>query len=224
MSTQHLPRPKSYEDAETAFQKVMGDPRRLCRILAVALVGCIAVDAGLLLLNFRTASQQRERIVVRIDDVGRAQAVGFATSGATKVQPNETKYFLAQFVHDYYGRNRASMRDDFMRSLMFLNSPFATARMEEERRTKSIEKFIVGGEDEIEIRVNNIILGDLSHEPYTAQVDITKVYRDRAGNETKQEKYIEGITWQMSADVPNAAVLVNPLGFTILSLREDQAF
>ena len=223
MSTAHyLPRPKSYEDAESAFQRVIGDPRRLCKILAFALIGCIATNAGLVLLNFRTAAQQREKIVVRIDDVGRAQAVGFTSAG--KVQPNETKYFLAQFVHDYYGRSRASIREDFMRSLMFLNSPYATSRMEEDRKSKAIEKFILGNDDEIEIRVNNIILGDLAHEPYSAQVDLEKVYRDRAGNETKREKFIEGVTWQMATEVPNAAILVNPLGFTILSLREDQAF
>jgi type IV secretion system protein VirB5 len=223
MSTYMLPRPKSLADAENEFLKVMGDPRRLNRYLAVALIAVSSVAIGLVVLNFRTTSQQRERVVVRIDDVGRAQAVGFTSSGY-KAQPNETKYFLGQFVSDYYSRNRVTIRQDVARSMQFLSQPLAAARMEDERQTKAIEKFMLGSDEEVEVVVNNIVLADLSNAPYSAQVDLTKISRDRAGNETSRGKYVESITFATATDVPNSAILVNPLGFTVLSLREDQGF
>lgn len=222
MKTYQLPGPKSYEDANNSFMAAMGDPRRMCRYMGLALIGITAIAGGLLALNFRTASQQREKIVVRIDDVGRAQAVGFTSAG--KVQPNETKYFLAQFVHDYYGRNRMTLRDDFARSMMFLNASLASARMEDERRGKSIEHFMIGSDDEIEVQVTNIILSDMSHQPFKAQVDIEKIYRDRTGAESKREKYVDSISFGVSSEVPNSAILTNPLGFVVLNIREDQAF
>lgn len=223
MSTNLLPRPKSYEEAQSEFQRVMGDPRRLNKYLVVAITVMSLTCIAMVAMCLRLTTQQKEKIVVRIDDVGRALAVGFTTSGY-KAQPNEVKYFLSQFVHDYYGRNRATVREDFARSMYFLNSPLAVARMDDDRKNKAIEKFILGGDDEIDIQVNNIILSEITKAPYSAQVDIEKVYRNRGGIPTRREKYVVSISFTIAAEVPNAAVLVNPLGFTVLDLRVDQAF
>jgi type IV secretion system protein VirB5 len=221
--THLLPKPKTYEDAANSFAEAIIQPRITNTYLRVALVGAIGLSAGLLALNFRTQHQQRERIVVRIDEVGRAQAMGF-TSLEYKPQASEIKYFLMRFVHDYYGRNRATVRDDFQNSMAFLSSSLATSRMEEERRTKAMEKYLVGDSDDIQIQVNNIILADLRKPPYVAQVDIEKIYRGREGSELKREKYIESVTFSFTSDVPNALIPVNPLGLMVTYLREDQAF
>jgi type IV secretion system protein VirB5 len=181
------------------------------------------LSVGLLVLNFRTQALQRERIVVRIDDVGRAQALGYS-SLQYKPQAPEIKYFLTQFVHDYYGRKRATVRDDFERSMAFLNSSLAAARMDEERKTKAIEKFLVGDADEIEVQVNNIVLADLRKPPYIGQIDAQKIFRGRDGAELKREKYVESITFSFTDQVPNALIPVNPLGLMVTYLREDQAF
>lgn len=222
-STHLLPRAKSPSDAEFEFHKlVAGDPRLLCKYLAVicCVLGILAI--GLLALNFHTATQQRERIVIRVDDVGRAQAIGF--SHIYKVEPAEVKYFLADFVTHYYGRNRQTLRSDIERSMYFLDTQLATARMGAERTNKVIEKFLVSSDDQVDIKVNNIVVGDLSQEPYTVKVDLDKIYVSRSGSETKREKFVDEITFTRNKDVPNAYLLVNPLGLVILALRENQAF
>ena len=173
--------------------------------------------------DHRTQALQRERLVVRIDDVGRAQAVGYS-SLEYKPQSAEIKYFLTQFVHDYYGRNRATVRDTFTRSMAFLSSPLAAARMEVEHKSKAIEKYLVGDSDDVQIQVNNIVLTDLRKAPYVAQVDIEKVFRSREGAELRREKYVESVTFSFTTEVPNALIPVNPLGLMITYLREDQAF
>lgn len=221
--THLLPRPKTYEDAAERFAAAIVQPRIMNNHLRIALVGSLALSMGLLALNFRTQSLQRERLVVRIDEVGRAQAVGFS-SFEYKPQAPEIKYFLTQFVHDYYGRNRASVRDDFQRSMSFLSSSLASARMDEERRTKAIEHYLIGEADDIQIQVNNIVLADLRKAPYVAQIDIEKVYRSRDGSELRREKYIESVTFSFANEVPNALIPVNPLGLMVTYLREDQAF
>ena len=221
--TQHLPRPKSYEDAAQGFARVMAQPRMMRNYFAAGMLATSLLSVGLLALNFRTQALQRERLVVRIDDVGRAQAVGYS-SLEYKPQSAEIKYFLTQFVHDYYGRDRATVRDTFTRSMAFLSSPLAAARMEVEHKSKAIEKYLVGDSDDVQIQVNNIVLTDLRKAPYVAQVDIEKVFRSREGAELRREKYVESVTFSFTTEVPNALIPVNPLGLMITYLREDQAF
>ena len=221
--TQHLPRPKTYEDAADGFARVMAQPQIMRNYFAAGMLATSVLSLGLLALNFRTQAQQRERLVVRIDDVGRAQAVGYS-SLEYKPQSAEIKYFLTRFIHDYYGRERATVRDDFSRSMAFLSSPLAAARMEAERRSKAIEKYLVGDSDDIQIQVNNIVLTDLRKVPYVAQVDIEKVFRTRDGSELRREKYVESVTFSFTSEVPNSLIPVNPLGLMITYFREDQAF
>ena len=221
--THLLPRPKTYEDAAGSFAAAIVQPRVTNQYLRVALVFSLALSVGLLALNFRTQAQQRDRIVVRIDEVGRAQALG-VTGLDYKPQAPEIKYFLTQFVHDYYGRNRATVREDFGRSMSFLSRPLAESRMDEERRTKAIEKYLIGDADDVRIQVNNIVLADLRKAPYIAQVDIEKIYHGRDGSELRREKYIESVTFTFTTEVPNSMIPVNPLGLMVTYLREDQAF
>ena len=86
-----------------ASRRVIAQPQIMRNYFAAGMLATSLLSLGLLVLNFRTQAQQRERLVVRIDDVGRAQAVGYS-SLEYKPQAAEIKYFLTQFVHDYYGR------------------------------------------------------------------------------------------------------------------------
>jgi type IV secretion system protein VirB5 len=223
IGTHLLPRPKTYDDAAARFANALAQPRITINCLRIALLCSLALCVGLLALNFRTAAQQRERVVVRIDDVGRAQAIGYSNL-QYKPQAPEIKYFLTLFIHDFYGRKRATIHDDFQRSMSFLSAPLAAARMDEERKTKAIEKFVVGDGDDIDLQINNIVLADLRKAPYLAQIDVEKVYRDHDGSELKREKYVESVTFSFTNEIPNALIPVNPLGLMITYLREDQAF
>jgi type IV secretion system protein VirB5 len=142
-----------------------------------------------------------------------------------KPQASEIKYFLTQFVHDYYSRNKATVRDDFSRSLNFLDSRLAASRMDENRKTKEIENFIVNANEEIEVRVQSIVLQDLRTSPFRATVDFDKVYlsgRDRT--QMRVERYVGSFLFVFRDSVPNNMIPVNPLGLTITYFRDDQAF
>jgi type IV secretion system protein VirB5 len=163
-------------------------------------------------------------IVIRINDLGRAEAVSY-TSLEYKPQEPELKYFLTQFVQEHYGRVRATVRDDYARSLYFLDGRLATTIIEANKKTNAIETFLTDQSDEIEIRVKSVSIEDLRTAPYRATVDFEKVYRrpaDRA--EEKREKYIANFVFDVREHVPNALIPINPLGLTITYFREDQAF
>jgi len=227
IQTQFLPPPsKDFNDAKRQYMEQFGSALVTNMYLRIAVLCLSLVTVGLLFLNFKTYALFRDfkPLVIRINDVGRAEPLQYAAL-EYKPQAPEIKYFLTQFVDDYYSRNRATVRDAFTRSLSFLDAPLAAARMEQNRRTKEIGSFMVGTEDEVEVAVRNIVVQDLRTPPFRATADFEKAFlsgRDRT--EIRREKYVGSFVFTFRTPVPNSMIPVNPLGLTILYFREDQAF
>jgi type IV secretory pathway component VirB8 len=196
------------------------------RYLRIALLCMTAACLGLLALNLRALHTLAsfKPLVVRIDSVGRAEAV---PSDSFRYQPREAevKYFLVQFVTGYYGRMRATVRENFARSLYFLDGPLADATIRACKKSKAIENFLAGQGDEIDIDVKNVSIEDLRQPPYKATVEFEKIYYEgRDHTESRREKYVASFVFVVRDRVPNAWIPVNPLGLTITYFREDQAF
>jgi type IV secretory pathway component VirB8 len=108
---------------------------------------------------------------------------------------------------------------------MFLDSRIAAERMEQNRKTKEIEQFMIGAREEIEVRVQNIVLQDLRKPPFRATVDFLKVYLSgRERTEVRTESYVGSFLFVFRDSVSNSSIPVNPLGLTITYFRDDQAF
>jgi hypothetical protein len=120
---------------------------------------------------------------------------------------------------------RATVRERYAESLYFLDGALADATIAQNQRTQAIEAFLAGGADEIEIQVKNVTLDDLKGEPYKASVDFEKIYYPLGSRqEKKRETFVAQISFVLRDQIPNAMVLVNPLGLTITYFRVDQAF
>ena len=61
--------------------------------------------------------------------------------------------------------------------------------------------------------------------PYKATVNFEKIYYGAGGRqEHKRETFVAQVDFVLRDQIPNAMVLVNPLGVTITYVRVDQAF
>src|SRR5688572_26054982 len=92
--------------------------------LKIALLCVSLVALGLVGLNFRTQSKYEhvKPLIIRIDDVGRAQAVQYDDLTYKPMgQAPELKYFLIQFVTKHFGRMRATVKQQYAESLYFLD-------------------------------------------------------------------------------------------------------
>ena len=69
----------------------------------------------------------RQAAVIRINEVGRAEAVSYADLDY-RPQEAEIKYFLIQFVEQHYSRMPATVRENYARSLYFLDGKLAGRR------------------------------------------------------------------------------------------------
>jgi type IV secretion system protein VirB5 len=120
--------PKTIENAKRQFVELYGSSLVLNTYLKIALVLVSLLALGLLFLNFRTQAQYAnlKPLVIRIDSVGRAEAVAY---DATSYQPQapELRYFLTRFVTTHFSRLRATVQRDYPDSLFFLAPALAEA-------------------------------------------------------------------------------------------------
>jgi type IV secretion system protein VirB5 len=219
--------PKNIENAKRQFVELYGSSLLLNTYLKIALVLVSLLALGLLFLNFRTQAQYAnlKPLVIRIDSVGRAEAVAYdATS--YKPQAPELRYFLTRFVTTHFSRLRATVQRDYPDSLFFLAPALADATISVNDRTRVIETFLTSPTaDEVDIEVRNVSFGELETSPYKAAVDFDMLYfAPGTRQERRRETYVLQVDFLLRDAVPNAFVQVNPLGLQITHFRVDQAF
>jgi type IV secretion system protein VirB5 len=189
---------------------------------------CVSLVAlGLLVMNVRTLRRLEsfKPLVIRIDEVGRAQAVAYdALSYRPVGQAPELKYFLVQFVTKHFARVRATTRQQYAESLYFLDGALADATMARDQQDRALEQFLAGAGDEVAIEVRNVTLDGLTGPTFTAGVDFERVVLGAGAAERRRETAVARITFVLRDQIPNAAIPVNPLGLAITSIRVDQAF
>ncbi len=225
--TTPLPRPeKDLNSAKRQFVELYGSAIVTGNYLKIAVLCLAAACLGLLVLNLKTYQtfSRFKPLVIRINDIGRAEAVNY---DSLEYQPRdaEIRYFLMDFVTKHYSRRRATARENFARSLYFLDGRLADATIEANKKNKTIETFLAGQGQEIEVTVRNVSIEDMRTSPFRATVDFEKVYYNPGDAvETKRERYTTHLVFVVRERVTNAMIPVNPLGLTITYFREDQAF
>jgi type IV secretion system protein VirB5 len=215
-----------YGEARRRYLEQYGSTLVMNTYLQLAVLGLAVVAVGLIVLNVHTqrAFGNFKPLVIRIDDVGRAAAVNYASLTYTPQAP-ELKYFLVQFVTKHYSRMRATVRQQYAESLYFLDGRLADATIEANKKAATIERFLTSGGEEIDVRVKNVTLEDLRQPPYRATVEFDQVYLSAATRtEVRRETYVAHVVFVMDDQVNNARIPINPLGLTITYFRDDQAF
>ncbi len=223
--THALPNPEILPAATRYLERgaVFEVHNRYLRLVIAGLVFVLVVFGAVFFKLSRSFADLRP-LVIRISDVGQATAVSYASM---EYQPREAeiRYFLQNFVHDYYGRDHATARDAFARSLYFLSPERAKELVGQETLTKSVSKFAQSADDNVLIEVRNVSIEDLRTPPYRATVDFEKIHQAvGTGQETHREKYTAHFVFGLADHVSNNFVPVNPLGLIISYFREDQAF
>src|SRR5882762_10121460 len=120
--------PKTLENAKRQFVELYGSALVMNTYLKIALVLTSLVALGLVGLNFHTASTYAnvKPLVVRIDDVGRAEAGQY---DATTYQPQEPerRNFLPHSGVKHFSRIRATVQRAYPDSLFFIEPDLAEA-------------------------------------------------------------------------------------------------
>ena len=219
--------PKTLESAKRQFVELYGSALVMNTYLKIALVLVSLIALGLLALNFHTASKYSEvkPLVVRIDEVGRAEAVQYDAT-AYQPQPPELRYFLSQFVVKHFSRIRATVQREYPDSLFFLEPALADATIAHNDQSRALEQFLTtASADEVDVVVQNVSLSELTTPPYKAAITFQKVfYTPGTRYERARQTHIAQVDFVIRGHVPNEFIRVNPLGLQVAYFRVDQAF
>ena len=217
----------SFDHAKRLYLEQYGDPMVTNTYLKIALVllALVAISLGLIDLRTIRTFQDFRPLVIRIDQLGRAEALAYSNF-QYKPQDAEVRYFLSQFCQHYYGRNRYTINDDFSKSLYFVDGKLASDIIDAYKKNDIIKSFLSDpSKPEIDIDVKNVSIEQLDKPPYRARVDFYMVYYSPADHsELKRTLYTANFVFFFRSQVPNELIPINPLGLTITYFREDEAF
>jgi type IV secretion system protein VirB5 len=218
---------RTFQDAKRLYLEQYGDPMVTNTYLKIALTLVSLIAVGLLVLDLKTIRtfENFRPLVIRIDDLGRAEAINYHNL-EYKPQDAEAKYFLSQFCALYYRRNRYTIQNDFSKALYFLDGKLADGILDAYRKDDIIKKFLMNtSAAEIDVEVKKVALEDMQTPPFKARVDFYLVYYSPADHsEIKRDLYTANFVFVFKTKVPNDLIPINPLGLAITYFREDQAF
>ena len=226
MSTTTEVSPEITRAAERYLEQY-GDPLVVNTYLKVTiLVLCIVcLSLSALVYKSQKALASMHPMIVRINDVGRAEAIDYRNF-QYRPQEAENKYYLSRWAELYFNRNRFTIERDQTNALYFLNGDVQRAVIDQERKNNT---FMTYRNDSslpyVDVEVKNVVLDDLRQSPYSARIEFEKVYTNPADHtELRRERWTASVTYVFRENVKNNELAVNPLGLTIVRFRADQAF
>jgi type IV secretory pathway TrbF-like protein len=213
--------------AAERYLEQYGDPIVMNTYLKVTILVLLVVSfvlAGLVFKSQRALADMHP-MIVRINDVGRAEAIDYRNF-QYRPQEAENKYYLSRWAELYFSRNRFTIERDQTNSLYFLNGDVQRAVIDQERKDNIIQTYIKEGSlPYVDVEIKSVVLDDLRQSPYSARIEFEKVFTNPADHsEIKRERWTASVTYVFRENVKNCELAVNPLGLTIVRFRADQAF
>ena len=214
---------KRDRDAGREYAEIWGEAvqaNRKLRRIVVLLAASIVL--GVLVLLRIAGAEPPKPIVIRVDDVGRAEALAYeaATAQADPLDPT-TKYFLNRFVHDFHSRRRATVQEHWTRSLRFLSTGLANAAF---ARDGDEVAAVAAGTAENESQVEQVVLRihPAPEPPHGATADFDLVHLS-GEREVRRERWSLTLRFEFLDSVPPELVVHNPMGLLVTYMQADRA-
>ena len=211
------------KDAGAEYAEIWGEAIHANRHLRM-ISGGLAIGVLLLIVVvIRIVSVEPPRpIVVRVDEVGRAEALSYEAmeAQADPLDPT-TKYFLNRFIYDFYSRRRATVAENWSRSLRFLSTELANASFRSE--SQNVALLAAGGARD-ELQVSRVILRIQPNpqQPHSATADFDLVRMEMA-REVSRERWTLSLQFLFLEEIPPDLIVSNPMGIIINYLQGDRA-
>ena len=211
------------KDAGGEYAEIWGETIHTNRHLRMISGGLAIAVLLLIVVVFRIVSVEPPRpIVVRVDEVGRAEAVSYNAieAQADPLDPT-TKYFLNRFIYDFYSRRRATVAENWSRSLRFLSTELANASFRSE--SQNVALLAAGGaRDELQVARVILRIQPNPQQPHSATADFDLVRMEMA-REVSRERWTLSLQFLFLEEIPPDLIVSNPMGIIINYLQGDRA-
>ena len=233
------------EDCLTSQQRLLTDEignevyashyaeRRLSRLVigteSILLLGAMG-------LIFSLAHRPIANRYIRIDEMGRAQAIAYSDLNYSP-RDGEVRTYLTDWANDRYTISRDTIAKKYPLNYYFLSQTLASQLMTQDNQNHLVSQVVGGQIEQSDVEVKNVTITSMSQEMIqgaiiargTALVTFDKLYAPRNSREPRTEHWLLSVTYYVDPkQVSDQARIfpqfetINPLGLTITEFHENR--
>ena len=201
------------------------------------IIGCGTVLLlGSMGLNFSLARRPIANRYIRIDEMGRAQAIQYSDLNYSP-REGEVRTYLMDWTNYRYTISRDTIAKKYPLNYYFLSQSLATQLMGRDNQSHLVSQVMGGQVEQSDVEVKNVTITSMSQETVqdaviargTALVNIDKLYSPRSSREPRTEHWLLSVTYYLNpkqvsdqAKVFRQFETINPLGLTITEFHENR--
>ena len=200
-------------------------------------IGCgTAILLGSLWMNFSLAHRPIANRYIRIDEMGRAQAIAYTDLNYSP-REGEVRTYLTDWANYRFTINRETIGSKYPLNYYFLSQTLASQLMTDDNQNHLVSQVMGGQIEQSDVEVKNVTITSMSQETVqgsaiargTALVAIDKLYSARNSREPRREHGVLSVTYYLNpkqvsdqAKVFPQFETINPLGLTITEFHENR--
>lgn len=201
------------------------------------IIGCGTVLlCGSMWLNFALAHRPIANRYIRIDEMGRAQAIQYSDLDYTP-REGEVRTYLTDWANYRYTINRDTIASKYPLNYYFLSQSLASQLMADDNRNHLVSQVMAGQIEQSDVEVRDVTITSMSVQTIqrakvargTALVAIDRIYSPDHSRQPRTEHWMLSVTYYLNpAQVSQQAQIfpqfetINPLGLTITEFHENR--
>jgi type IV secretion system protein VirB5 len=201
------------------------------------IIACGAVVLlGSLGMNFTLARRPVANRYIRIDEMGRAQAIQYSDLNYSP-REGEVRTYLTDWANYRYTVNRDVIAKKYPLNYYFLSQALASKLMADDNANHLVSQVTAGQIESGDVQVQNVTITSMSEEMVqgtriargTALMTVDRFYSAQNSREPRTEHWMLSITYYLNpkqvsdqARVYPQYEFINPLGLTITEFHENR--
>ncbi len=187
-------------------------------------------------LNLSLARRPLVNRYIRIDEMGRAQAIQYSDLSYSP-REGEIRTYLTDWANYRYTISRDTIAKKYPLNYYFLSSNLASQLMTDDNQNHLVSQVVGGQIEQSDVEVKNVTITSMSQETVqgavmargTALLALDKLYSPSHSREPRTEHWMLSITYYLNpkqvsdqAKVYPQYEFINPLGLTITEFHENR--
>jgi type IV secretion system protein VirB5 len=201
------------------------------------LIGCETVLlCGSMWLNFALAGRPVVNRYIRIDEMGRAQAIEYSDLNYSP-REGEVRTYLNDWANYRYTISRDTIAKKYPLNYYFLSQNLAAQLMAQDNQNHLVSQVIGGQVEQSDVEIKNVTITSLSQEMIqgapmargTALVALDRIYAPSHSHQPRTEHWMLSLTYYLNpkqvsdqAKIYPQYEFINPLGLTITEFHENR--
>jgi type IV secretion system protein VirB5 len=187
-------------------------------------------------LNFSLAHRPIANRYIRIDEMGRAQAIAYSDLNYSP-REGEVRTYLTDWANYRYTISRDTVAKKYPLNYYFLSQTLASQLMTDDNANHFVSQVVGGQIEQSDVEVKNVTITSMSEETVqgariargTALISLDRMYSPHNSREPRIEHWAMTVTYYLNPkQVSDQAKIfpqfetINPLGLTVTEFHENR--